>query len=153
MPRFESSIQARLDIRWSKLVVPEQSPLGGSVGWVSALSRLATLTAPPTASSAASMAAFAALRTDRPASVSTISCGSDHTLFIVNWASSTLDSTATGLVALFSDPSSDQPAETACSGLSEAPFWSTQRPSQPVAGSGSEERRVGKECRSRWSPY
>ena len=69
--------------------------------------------------------------------MSTISCGSDHTLFIVNWASSTLESTATGLVALFSDPSSDQPADTACSGLSAAPFWSTQRPSQPVAGSGS----------------
>jgi hypothetical protein len=28
-------------------------------------------------------------------------------MFIVNWASSTLESTATGLVALFSDPSSD----------------------------------------------
>ena len=35
--------------------------------------------------------------------MSTISCGSDQTLFIENWASSTLDSTATGLVALFSD--------------------------------------------------
>src|SRR2546421_8044878 len=27
------------------------------------------------------------------------------------------------------------------------------QPARPVAASRSEERRVGKECRSRWSPY
>ena len=27
------------------------------------------------------------------------------------------------------------------------------QPAAPVAEAGSEERRVGKECRSRWSPY
>ena len=35
---------------------------------------------------------------------------------------------------------------------SESPYWLT--PSEtPAAGLRSEERRVGKECRSRWSPY
>ena len=29
----------------------------------------------------------------------------------------------------------------------------TDQSGQPVIGARSEERRVGKECRSRWSPY
>ena len=37
-------------------------------------------------------------------------------------------------------------------------YWSGKHPAaalfgSPAAGSRSEERRVGKECRSRWSPY
>src|SRR3712207_7078530 len=31
--------------------------------------------------------------------------------------------------------------------------WSGQPPARPTAPTRSEERRVGKECRSRWSPY
>src|SRR2546427_5754845 len=33
------------------------------------------------------------------------------------------------------------------------PPWRVLRPAGPAAASRSEERRVGKECRSRWSPY
>ena len=34
-----------------------------------------------------------------------------------------------------------------------SPSWNTGLPTAVARGARSEERRVGKECRSRWSPY
>src|SRR5690348_18123856 len=43
-------------------------------------------------------------------------------------------------------------AAAACARAARAPD-PTSRPASAASGSRSEERRVGKECRSRWSPY
>ena len=98
---------------------------------------LATSTAPPTALSAAAIGACFGVRCARSPSVCTMSASSVHTPFKSYWTDCGLVSTATGLAALFIDPWSVQSTESAWSGLSGSPFWSTQRPSQPVAGLGS----------------
>ena len=40
-----------------------------------------------------------------------------------------------------------------CLGTTPAEFFADDEPAQLVFKNRSEERRVGKECRSRWSPY
>src|SRR3712207_7515928 len=47
----------------------------------------------------------------------------------------------------------DARRRTASLGLGAAPATRTTSPVAPGAEPRSEERRVGKECRSRWSPY
>ena len=37
--------------------------------------------------------------------------------------------------------------------LEIGPNWHAKKSGTPTMGGRSEERRVGKECRSRWSPY
>src|SRR6185312_1237669 len=140
MPTPDEISQASIESRRSNQlgsVVSYPRPDGGRVTSGSPDSVLAIETAPPTAWSAASMPGLAAVRCDSESRVPTISDGSAQTLPRENCASSTLVSTATGLSSLFSEPSSDQSTDSACSGLSATPFWSIHRPSQPVAGSGS----------------
>src|SRR5215469_17571444 len=47
-----------------------------------------------------------------------------------------------------------EPVGVNCSGPDRCPHWKIHTTTPNVADSDrSEERRVGKECRSRWSPY
>ena len=79
-----------------------------------------------------------------------MSDSSVHTPFRSYCTDCGLVSTATGLAALFIEPWSVQSTESAWSGLSGSPFWSTQRPSQPVAGLGSSSPACQKAREWKW---